>query len=374
MNALAIATLIFAVCADTAAAQGPDAASLDGGTLVLDLDEPIETGRLRVALHASAETFPSGRPAFGAAFAPGEETVLHGVPAGDYGLLIHHDVDGDGEIGRNFLGISTEPLGFANRYAPKGAPSFDRTILTVREGEVTLERVALRRLLGESGSIGVGAGAVVQGLPYRGASGAQINPIPIVTYISEDLAILGPQVQYAVGRWDRTLVSATLRARFPAYDEDAADILDGLGDRDLAPLFGVQLDVDGPSGTTLQLTYEHDLIDVIGGGEATLSLRRTWELGDVSLTPAIGARWTARDLVAHDFGVPTSRAIAGRPAYSPSDAVYLEAGFASRTQLTESLQLVLNAGVQVFDSEVTDSPLVEDDTRVSGVLGLVFTL
>ena len=94
----------------------------------------------------------------------------------------------------------------------------------------------------------------------------------------------------------------------------------------------------------------------------------------MSLTPAIGARWTARDLVAHDFGVPESKALPGRPAYRPSDAIYLEADFASRTQLTESPQLVLNAGVQVFDSEVTDSPLVEDDTRVSGVIGLVFTL
>lgn len=349
---------------------GPQAQS---GSFSVELLEEVTTGQVRVALHADPETFQGGRPAFGGAFAAGEPIRIDGVAPGTYGLVVHHDEDGDGAVARNFLGIPTEPLGFANGYRPGGPPSFRKSLVTVRAGEAAVEEVRLARLLGEGGTIGVGAGAVVQGLPYRGASGARINPIPIVTYISEDLAVVGPQLQYALAKSGRAQVAATLRARFPAYSEDDADVLRGLGDRDIAAMGGVQIDLGLTESAVLRITYEHDILDTIGGGEATLSLRRSIERGDLSMTPSVGVRWTAQDLVHHDFGVPGAAALPGRPAYRPTDALYVEAGVATRTQLSEHLQLVLNVGAQWFDEEVTDSPIVEDDLRISGVFGLVYS-
>lgn len=359
-----------------AAFQEPSAgASVESsGRVVIELAEPIDMGRVRVALHSDPDAFGGGPPAFGGVFGPGEPLVLDGVAPGTYGLIVHHDEDGDGELGRNFLSIPVEPLAFAGGYRPTGRPSFDRSLVVVRSGETTTERVALARLLGEGGTIGVGAGAVVQGLPYRGASGAQINPIPIVAYISEDLAIVGPQVQYSLAAADRARVSATLRARFPAYDEDDAPILDGLGDRDIVALGGLQVEVDLTGVATLRLTYEHDLLGTVGGGEATASLRRGFHIGKVDLTPSFGVRWVDEQLVDHDFGVPAADANASRAAYSPSNGLYLEANLATRAQLSDHLQLVLNVGAQLFDDEVTDSPLVEDEHRISGVFGLVYTL
>lgn len=371
--AFALLAVAATVLTPVARGQEDDRPAVGTGSLAIELDEPIAVGTVRVALHASPDTFRGGRPAFGGAFAPGQPIRIEGVAPGTYGLVVHHDEDGDGQVARNFLGIPTEPLGFANQYRPTGPPSYERSLVRVEAGGTTLERIELARLLGENGSIGVGVGAVVQGLPYRGASGARINPIPIVTYVSENLAVVGPQITYSMARSGRTRVAATLRARFPAYDEDDADVLEGLGDRDIAALAGVQVDVGLTDTATLSFSYEHDILDTIGGGEATVSLRRSFDLGAMSLTPSFGARWTAEDLVAHDFGVPTSAALPGRPAYAPGDAIYFEAGVASRTQLTDDLQLVLNLGAQWFDDEVTDSPIVEDDLRVSGVVGLVYS-
>lgn len=365
--------------APTFQANGPDprgaaAQSQAPAALELQVTPPIETGTLRVALHASRDTFAGGgRPAAGGLFAPGEPVVIEGLAPGTYGLLVHHDENGNGLLDENFLGIPSEPIGFANGYRPKSRPAFEGSMVTVRPGERAVERVAVARPLAK-GAVGVGLGAVVQGLPYRGASGARIQPIPVVTYISDRIAVLGPQVRYQVARNDALTVSATLRARFGAYAEDDADILEGMGDRDLVAMGGVWMDLQLNEGVTLRATYEHDLFDAVGGGEATVSMLRRFQHGPVTWAPSIGMRWTGGDLVAHDFGVETRFARPGRPAYLPGDALYVELGLSSRTQFTDNLQFLLNVNAQFFDDEVNDSPIVEDGERVSAVLGLVWTL
>lgn len=363
-SALITALLVFATPFQDEAA----------GQLELQIAPLIEAGSIRVALHASAETFGgAGPPAAGGFFLPGEEVVIEGLKPGTYGLLVHHDVDSNGVLDRNFLGIPREPIGFANGYSPKSRPAFEKTLVTIRTGQRTVERVAVARPLAK-GAVGVGIGAVVQGLPYRGASGARIQPIPVITYISDRLAVLGPQVLYQLARRDALSLSATLRSRFRAYAEDDADILNGLGDRELVALGGLRMDVDLDERSTLRLTYEHDLFNSVGGGEATLSVLRRFEHGAVTWAPSLGLRWTASDLVAHDFGVEAPLARPDRPAYRPSDALYIELGLSSRAQLTDNLQLLVNVNAQFFDDEVQDSPIVEAGERVSAVLGLVWTL
>ena len=45
---------------------------------------------------------------------------------GTYALAIYQDVNSNGKINKNFIGIPTEPYGFSNNYKPKvKAPNFD---------------------------------------------------------------------------------------------------------------------------------------------------------------------------------------------------------------------------------------------------------
>ena len=44
---------------------------------------------------------------------------------GRYGIRLFHDVDGNGELNTNIMGIPTEPYGFSNNAPPRfGPPSF----------------------------------------------------------------------------------------------------------------------------------------------------------------------------------------------------------------------------------------------------------
>ncbi len=45
---------------------------------------------------------------------------------GRYGIRLFHDVDGNGELNANIMGIPTEPFGFSNNAPPRfGPPSFE---------------------------------------------------------------------------------------------------------------------------------------------------------------------------------------------------------------------------------------------------------
>jgi len=53
-------------------------------------------------------------------------TVTLAAPApGQYAIRLFHDVDGNGELNSNMMGIPTEPFGFSNNAPPRfGPPSF----------------------------------------------------------------------------------------------------------------------------------------------------------------------------------------------------------------------------------------------------------
>ena len=60
---------------------------------------------------------------------------MSGLVPGSYAIRAVHDVDADGDIDVNKLGIPTEPFGFSNdAMGTMGPPTFDQAKFTVRPG------------------------------------------------------------------------------------------------------------------------------------------------------------------------------------------------------------------------------------------------
>jgi uncharacterized protein (DUF2141 family) len=55
-----------------------------------------------------------------------------GLPAGSYGVSIHHDEDGDGKLKTNFIGMPKEGVGISNN--PGGIPSWGKALVKVAPG------------------------------------------------------------------------------------------------------------------------------------------------------------------------------------------------------------------------------------------------
>lgn len=67
--------------------------------------------------------------------------VFPALPAGDYAVVVFHDVNDNGVIDHNILGISTEALGFSGAFKlslVSGFPSFERLRFTHSTAEQSI--------------------------------------------------------------------------------------------------------------------------------------------------------------------------------------------------------------------------------------------
>lgn len=86
-------------------------------------------GQVMIALYANGETW-LGKPAQGSGAAANADKVLvkfADVPAGTYAAAVFQDVNGNGKMDSNVMGIPTEPFGFSNNATGRfGPPKFDQ--------------------------------------------------------------------------------------------------------------------------------------------------------------------------------------------------------------------------------------------------------
>ncbi len=337
--------------------------------ITVRLDNPPESGRVALALFNSANTFGDLRDPFKVVIHDldgRDEYIIKDIEPGKYALLVYFDENGNGRIDKNFIGIPKEPLGFSNRYRPKAPPAYERAAFTLGEGESRSFDVALYRPLGKFGRIGVGVGVIFRSSPYRDYNGAVSQVIPAITYNGDRLQIFGPKIQLGLAGSGKLRLAATGRYRIGVYDEDDSDFLQGMGDRKNTFMAGLAVQAELPGGLDVSASYEHDVLDRIGGGEARFELGKSLQLGVFRFFPAIAFNWTSSELSNHDFGVSDNQATAERPAYYLDDVYSVEAGLGVFIEITRDWLIIINVATESLSDEVTNSPIVSEDYVVKG--------
>ena len=99
------------------------------GTLVIHLQGLVSNeGKLRFALFDSDKDFMKTPVRSGIVDIVGQKGVwiVEDLPYGTYAILVHHDINGNGMMEKNWLGIPKEPTGVSNGTpAGFGPPRFD---------------------------------------------------------------------------------------------------------------------------------------------------------------------------------------------------------------------------------------------------------
>mgnify|MGYP005811290629 CR=1 FL=1 len=66
------------------------------------------------------------------------------LPDGEYALSVYQDVNGNGQLERNFVGIPKEPGGLSNNVRPRfGPPKYKDAAFTVKTGTVTEQKIRI---------------------------------------------------------------------------------------------------------------------------------------------------------------------------------------------------------------------------------------
>jgi uncharacterized protein (DUF2141 family) len=67
------------------------------------------------------------------------------LPAGEYALSVFQDVNDDGKLARNFIGIPKEPAGLSNNLRPRfGPPKYKDAKFNLTVGTLVEQKIALQ--------------------------------------------------------------------------------------------------------------------------------------------------------------------------------------------------------------------------------------
>ncbi len=67
------------------------------------------------------------------------------LPAGEYALSVFQDVNDDGKLARNFIGIPKEPAGLSNNLRPRfGPPKYKDAKFNLTVGTMVEQKIALQ--------------------------------------------------------------------------------------------------------------------------------------------------------------------------------------------------------------------------------------
>jgi len=218
--------------------------------------------------------------------------------------------------------------------------------------------------------LGVAAGSGV----YKG-EGSELNPAPFFNYENGPLEILGhDSIDLTFKFYRGEVFSIGLIGSLSleeGYDSDDSDFLKGMDE--LETLYSAGLEFGGNyAGWAANLEILQDISGEHDGQEVELSLGYQWMLAGFEVRPGLSLTWMSQETVDYLYGVSPREARADRPAYSPDADFEIGAELMIQRALFGNFSAVGIVEVSTFGSEITDSPLVDEDYEVGGVLGVMY--
>jgi len=114
--------------------------------------------------------------------------------------------------------------------------------------------------------------------------------------------------------------------------------------------------------------------DVAGAHEGfKAKLRYTRMISsDTTFRPYAELQWSSADVTDYYFGVNANEVADNRPAYEADSALAAKVGLDMNFPLSPRWELVAGVHLTRYDSEITDSPIVDKDQVWGGGIGLVY--
>jgi len=249
----------------------------------------------------------------------------------------------------------------------------------------TKNRLSIQSLIGVAACLlgGTSAAQEVAEIPFFHAppgtaalgGGIRFGQSPYLATDNEDQRLLDLVPLYLYeGKWlfahgtaggihlfnnDKFQVDLYTRYRFQKLDPDSHVFYEGLEERKQSLDAGIQVGLTRSWGE-LKLNWVTDTLDRHNGEEVRASYRYRFESGPWSFSPYVSWTWQDENLTDYYFGVSEAEARADRPVYSAGESQWLGFGMNTAWQLTNRIVLFGNIGFAGTDTEVVNSPLVEE--------------
>lgn len=217
----------------------------------------------------------------------------------------------------------------------------------------------------------LGAIGIVSGSPYIG-EGADFQAFPSITYRIDRLT-LGPLgLSYRALDTDRSQLDLFVEPRFFALTDISSDELEGI-DREITADVGLSYTYSFGPATDVEATFRQEITGEHDGQEVNLRLSQGFRPLGFPVGVFGGVEWRSDNLSNYLYGVFEDEALADRPAFDTGSTFTPYLGASSFVPLTENWGLFGNLQVEFLEDDITDSPIIENDTVVSATFGVTFS-
>ena len=226
----------------------------------------------------------------------------------------------------------------------------------------------------EKTTVMAGMGTLVIDKPYKGGD-TDILPIPLFLYQKDRLVLSGTKISYYFiydEDWALSLIGAP---RFEGYDDDESRHLNGMHDRDGTYELGMECSRKFDWGT-FSAKFFADVLGEHNGQEIQLTYKKNFDnilnVKNLDVTPLVGVNWRSQQLNDYYFGVEGSEVAAGRPEYHAGSSTGILAGLRVDYPLGQRWNLFSSLNIEWLNSEITDSPIVDEGAILSFLVGAMY--
>jgi outer membrane scaffolding protein for murein synthesis (MipA/OmpV family) len=203
---------------------------------------------------------------------------------------------------------------------------------------------------------GLGIAVMSETKPYRGVEN-KTRVVPAITFENRWVRLFGPGLELKLGQSGPVKFGLTARYSEDGYKPGDSATLAGMAERKS----GVWLGARGQLATdwaNLSAEWSADASGNSKGQKFKLTAERRFALGDMGISPRVSALWSDSKTNQYNYGVSTTEARAGRPAYNPGSSVDAEVGLRLDYRIAPQQMLFADLGVRSLGTAVKDSPLV----------------
>lgn len=197
--------------------------------------------------------------------------------------------------------------------------------------------------------------------------------MPSISYKSKNLTIgFFEGLAYKFFNGDKTSISAAITPKGRPYKSTRSANLTGMT-RDMYFDGSLNTSYKISRGLTAKLKVGAEVTNKFNGNSADLSLSQFVPIASQPVIIQAGAKWYGSKHANYLYGVNPSEVTGQRALYAPGSVTVPYLSINTFYPITEQTSLFANANVNFLPSNVVNSPIVDDSSSISIVLGLNYS-
>ncbi len=218
---------------------------------------------------------------------------------------------------------------------------------------------------------GLGIGALIEDAGYQNI-GSETNGQPVLYLANQDFRFFANQFNWNFLNNQTYSLGLEVEARFDGFEPDDDAFFTGMEERDDGVYGGLRGEWKS-SVANFVFEWMQEVSGDSDGAYGSLNAYWTIDTGFGQLVPKIALEYYDRKYSDYYFGVRADEVRPDRPAYAPDSSIGFDVGIDYIRSFNTNHRLIGSIKYRRYDSEVSDSPLIESDGSPRFVLGYFYS-